>query len=286
MVKIEAPAAAGLEEPAAVLAIKMDKTTIIVFAVVGSLGLLSAILGFAAEGAKRTKRCELDLYDLYYSSNSSSAAVGLGVCGAILLVITQVTVAAIGGCCGCCKSRAIPSETKRIVGVVCAVFSWITAVIAFVLFLDGAIVESNCVLVRGGFFASAGVLTLITTALGMTSYFMLRAQPDEPAAPAARRPPGPAGGDEPTPIVGVPTAVPAGFPPPVSSPNPLLVPVPAAQAPPNQQFAHPATSQAPPHARFADAAVPAPAPAAAQGYGSQASNQQHFPANPRGRSEV
>ncbi|EEE63831.1 hypothetical protein OsJ_18655 [Oryza sativa Japonica Group] len=264
MVKIEAPAAAGLEEPAAVLAIKMDKTTIIVSAV----------------------RCELDLYDLYYSSNSSSAAVGLGVCGAILLVITQVTVAAIGGCCGCCKSRAIPSETKRIVGVVCAVFSWITAVIAFVLFLDGAIVESNCVLVRGGFFASAGVLTLITTALGMTSYFMLRAQPDEPAAPAARRPPGPAGGDEPTPIVGVPTAVPAGFPPPVSSPNPLLVPVPAAQAPPNQQFAHPATSQALPHARFADAAVPDPAPAAAQGYGSQASNQQHFPANPRGRSEV
>uniref|UniRef100_A0A0E0HEY6 Uncharacterized protein n=1 Tax=Oryza nivara TaxID=4536 RepID=A0A0E0HEY6_ORYNI len=294
--QIEAPAAAGLEEPAAVLAIKMDKTTIIVSAVVGSLGLLSAILGFAAEGAKRTKamiiyvfnfqRCELDLYDLYYSSNSSSAAVGLGVCGAILLVITQVTVAAIGGCCGCCKSRAIPSETKRIVGVVCAVFSWITAVIAFVLFLDGAIVESNCVLVRGGFFASAGVLTLITTALGMTSYFMLRAQPDEPAAPAARRPPGPAGGDEPTPIVGVPTAVPAGFPPPVSSPNPLLVPVPAAQAPPNQQFAHPATSQAPPHARFADAAVPAPAPAAAQGYGSQASNQQHFPANPRGRTTV
>ncbi|BAS94180.1 Os05g0433600 [Oryza sativa Japonica Group] len=55
MVKIEAPAAAGLEEPAAVLAIKMDKTTIIVSAVVGSLGLLSAILGFAAEGAKRTK---------------------------------------------------------------------------------------------------------------------------------------------------------------------------------------------------------------------------------------
>uniref|UniRef100_A0A0E0L2Y3 Uncharacterized protein n=1 Tax=Oryza punctata TaxID=4537 RepID=A0A0E0L2Y3_ORYPU len=294
--QIEVPA--GREEPAAVLAIKMDKTTIIVSAVVGSLGLLSAILGFAAEGAKRTKatfsfkrddyflsdveyRCELDLYDLSVSSNST--AVGLGVCGAIFLVITQVTVAAIGGCCGCCKSRAIPSETKRIVGVVCAVFSWITAVIAFVLFLDGAIVESNCILVRGGFFASAGVLTLITTGLGMTSYFMLRAQP-QPNEPAA-----PADGDEPTPIVGVPTV--PGFPPPVS-PNPLLVPV-AAQAP-NPQFAHPATQpqqgggtggygQAPPHSQFADAAVPAPA--AAQGYGSQAPNQQRFPANPQGHSE-
>lgn len=31
---------------------KMDKTTIIVSAVVGSLGLLSAILGFSAEGTK------------------------------------------------------------------------------------------------------------------------------------------------------------------------------------------------------------------------------------------
>jgi hypothetical protein len=33
---------------------KMDKTTIIVSAVVGSLGLLSAILGFSAEGTKIT----------------------------------------------------------------------------------------------------------------------------------------------------------------------------------------------------------------------------------------
>jgi hypothetical protein len=34
--------------------IKMDKTAIIVSAIVGSLGLLSAIMGFAAEGASIT----------------------------------------------------------------------------------------------------------------------------------------------------------------------------------------------------------------------------------------
>jgi hypothetical protein len=36
------------------MAIKMDRTTIIVCAVVGSLGVLSAILGFSAEGTKLT----------------------------------------------------------------------------------------------------------------------------------------------------------------------------------------------------------------------------------------
>ncbi|KAF0925611.1 hypothetical protein E2562_017195 [Oryza meyeriana var. granulata] len=274
MVKSEV--SAGQEEPATVVAIKMDKTTIIISAVVGSLGLLSAILGFAAEGAKLFLiklhiRCDLDLYGFSVSSNSS--AVGLGVCAAIFLLITQVTVAAIGGCC---KSRAIPSETetKPIVGVVCAVFSWVAAVIAFVLFLDGAIVESTCVLVPGGLFAAAGVLTLIATGLGMTSYFMLRTQPEpnEPAVPA--RPPAPED-DEPTPIVGVPMG--PGFSP--VPPNPLLVP--------NPQFAHPATPppqgggyvQAPPNPQFAAAA-------AAQGYELQAPNQQYFPAHPQGHARV
>lgn len=56
--------------------------------------------------------------------NPQNPAAGLGACAAIFLVIAQVTFAAVGGCCGCCKSRAIPSETKRIIGVVCAVSSW------------------------------------------------------------------------------------------------------------------------------------------------------------------
>ena len=57
----------------------------------------------------------------YYPENP---ALGLGVCAAIFLAIAQVTIAVVGGCCGCCKSRAIPSETNRIIVVVCAVVSW------------------------------------------------------------------------------------------------------------------------------------------------------------------
>ena len=135
------------------MAAKMDKTTIMVVAIVGSMGLLSAILGFSAEGTKLTVsshplNCSpcvvliyvhvflllvdvvsrLQLSDLlvgdgfcYYPKNS---ALALAVCAAIFLIIAQVTFAVLGGCCGCCKSRAMPSETNRIIGLVCAIVSW------------------------------------------------------------------------------------------------------------------------------------------------------------------
>jgi hypothetical protein len=52
-------------------------------------------------------------------------ALGLAISAAIFLLAAQVTSTAVGGCCGCCnKSRSNPSETKRIVGIVCAVVSW------------------------------------------------------------------------------------------------------------------------------------------------------------------
>ncbi|KAK1697916.1 hypothetical protein QYE76_014613 [Lolium multiflorum] len=101
---------------------KMDQTMIIVSGIVGSLGVLSAILGFSAEGTKLTG---LDLVSAYgvcfYPQNP---ALALGVCAAIFLIIAQVVFAVGGGCCGCCKSRAMPSETSRIIGLVCAIVSW------------------------------------------------------------------------------------------------------------------------------------------------------------------
>ncbi|CAN6337503.1 unnamed protein product [Urochloa humidicola] len=119
------------------MAIKMDKTTIIFCSVMGSLGVLSAILGFSAEGTKLTPYTIL-VYgdDCIYPQNP---ALGLGVCAAIFLLLAQVTFSAAGGCCGCCSSsRSTPSETKRFAGIVCAVFSWIAAVIAWALLIEGA----------------------------------------------------------------------------------------------------------------------------------------------------
>ncbi|CAD6333718.1 unnamed protein product [Miscanthus lutarioriparius] len=167
----------------------MDKILIIVSAVVGSLGVLSAIFGFSAEGTKLTPYNILVFGDeCIYPQNP---ALGLGICAAIFLLAAQVTFTAVGGCCGCCnKSRSNPSETKRIVGIVCAVVSWIAAVIAWVLLIEGAVwnenvvrmTAPNCYYLKDGIFAGAGVLSLAATALGVTSYVLMRTKRVKAAA--------------------------------------------------------------------------------------------------------
>ncbi|TVU19516.1 hypothetical protein EJB05_35667, partial [Eragrostis curvula] len=100
----------------------MEKMVIIVSAVVASLGVLSAILSFAAEGSKLTP------YDILVYGREciypQSPALGLAVLAAILLLVAKVMASAASGCCGCCKSRAVASETKRVAGILCAVLSW------------------------------------------------------------------------------------------------------------------------------------------------------------------
>ncbi|CAN6346706.1 unnamed protein product [Urochloa humidicola] len=167
----------------------MDKTTITVCAVVGSLGVLSAIFGFSAEGTKLTPYTILVYGD--YCIYPQNPALGLSICAVIFLVVAQVTISAAGGCCGCCKPRSTPSETKRIVGIVCAVFSWIAAVISWALLIYGATWNANevrvgaapyCRCLDDGVFAGAGVLTLAATALGLASYIMMRTPQPETAA--------------------------------------------------------------------------------------------------------
>ncbi|GJM88689.1 hypothetical protein PR202_ga04783 [Eleusine coracana subsp. coracana] len=162
------------------MAIKWDKTAIIVCSVVGSLGVLSAIFGFSAEGTKLTLYTILVIYDAcYYPENP---AQGLAICAIVFLLVSQVTVAAVGGCCGCCRSRAVPSETNRIVGLVCGVVSWIAAAIAWWLLVEGAIMNANvvrytapvCYYFKDGGFAGAAVLSFVATALGLASFMLLR----------------------------------------------------------------------------------------------------------------
>ncbi|XP_047044250.1 uncharacterized protein LOC124648552 [Lolium rigidum] len=175
------------------MAVEMDQKTIIVLAVVGSLGVLSAILGFSAEGTKLTPS-DVGWYygQCYYRAKP---ARGIGVCAAIFLIIAQVIFGIVGGCCGCYNSRPIPSQTNRTTGVVCAVGSWIAAVIAFALFVAGAASNvqgwrddrsssyRHCDVPAGGIFAGGAVLTLAATALGLTSYVLLRNHPIDAAAP-------------------------------------------------------------------------------------------------------
>jgi hypothetical protein len=45
----------------------------------------------------------------------------LGICAVIFLLAAQITVTVAGVHF---KSRAVPSENKRIIGIVCGVVSW------------------------------------------------------------------------------------------------------------------------------------------------------------------
>ncbi|BAF17555.2 Os05g0435100 [Oryza sativa Japonica Group] len=240
----------------------MDKTVAIVSAIVGPLGVLSAILGFSAEGTKIIISDVLLIGDeCLYPQNPSFA---LGICAAIFLLMAQITVTAVGGCCGCCKSRAIPSETKRIVGIVCAVVSWIAAGVAWVLFVVGAAWNANVArdTAPDGIFAGAAVLALAATALGIASYVTLRGQRNE-----AVRTPKP-GEQQPTPAAGIAMGHPAAqLSPPVSAPP----------APPQQGGDGRALNPQPQVA----AAFPAPAQV-----GSHAPDQPLPPHPPPGDAQV
>ncbi|OEL29025.1 hypothetical protein BAE44_0009956 [Dichanthelium oligosanthes] len=269
-------------EKAREMGIKMDKTTIIVCSVVGSLGVLSAIFGFSAEGTKLTPYTIL-VYgdDCIYPQNP---ALGLGICAVIFLLVAQITISAVSGCCGCCKSRSIPSETKRIVGIVCAVGSWIAAVIAWALLIEGAswnanVVRTNapfCPYLKDGIFAGGGVLTLAATALGITSFIMLRRQP-APVEVAATTP---------ATSVGATPNRPGGQSPSseVVKGHPLLPAAPSKAQHPAQPQAY-VVQQVPPAASHPQGyeqapqnlQTPPPPPAAAQDNGSHGRNQQFPP---------
>ncbi|KAF8779406.1 hypothetical protein HU200_002674 [Digitaria exilis] len=178
--------------------IKMDKTSIILSAIVGVLGVLSAIFGFAAEGANSTVS-KLSMILSSFLVFPFMVYDDLLSCDLLVCVMAQITVSAVSGCCGCCKSRAFPSETKRVIGIICAVGSWLHACVYGVACRIAAVAgcimfEENAALnFRGyyipGLYAGAGVLALAATALSVASYMLLRGQPEAAAKmPAGERP--------------------------------------------------------------------------------------------------
>ncbi|XP_044979055.1 uncharacterized protein LOC123446545 [Hordeum vulgare subsp. vulgare] len=172
----------------------MESTVIVLSIVVGLFGIGSAVLGFIAEATK------LEPNDIVVSGTEcvypANPAFALGLVAALLLLVAQITVSAAGRCCGCCKPRggAGFSVSKRNIGVVFSVLSWVAAVIAELYFVQGAAwnapvtreVDSGCYFVRDGAFRRAAILSIIATVLGIKSFFLLRAA--AAATPAAAAP--------------------------------------------------------------------------------------------------
>ncbi|KAL6610271.1 hypothetical protein ACP70R_040240 [Stipagrostis hirtigluma subsp. patula] len=191
----------------------MESGVIVLSAVVGLFGVLSAVLGFIAEATKlRAHDITVSRSECVYPSNPAFA---LGLCAVLLLAVAQITVSAAGGCCGCCRPRGGAGESKRVMGIVCSVLSWIAAVIAGAFYLQGAAWNApvtretsdyGCYYLKGGVFTRAAVLTLAATVLGIKSYILLTRAPAPAPAPVAA-PTTAAAGVEPKPEGQYPAAV-------------------------------------------------------------------------------
>ncbi|KAJ3689489.1 hypothetical protein LUZ61_018653 [Rhynchospora tenuis] len=200
----------------------LEKSVIIVSIAVSVLGLLSVVLGFAAE-ATRTRVS--DLYITYTDGcvHSTSPALGLAIGAAIIILIAQIIISVFIGC-GCCNQRgqqlAGPAQggNKRTISIIMFIISWVTFVICFVMFLVGAGIEAkgtngnidyNCTTILAGRFAIAAILALATFILSVGAYILLSSSNNTQAAGIA---------------MGLPpqlpqTAVPQQFPPGVSEPQ-------------------------------------------------------------------
>ncbi|CAL4893748.1 unnamed protein product [Urochloa decumbens] len=155
-------------------------------------GLTSAVLGFIAEGKRITPG------DIHVSGNDcvypASPAHALGICAILLLIVAQIIASVAGGCCGCCRPGGGASKsTRRVVGVVVSILSWVMTGIAVRYYKQG--VEWNTAgtrraslagfydefsYLKGGVFVRAAVLSLVATSLGIKSCFLLRAPPATP----------------------------------------------------------------------------------------------------------
>ncbi|TVU19515.1 hypothetical protein EJB05_35666, partial [Eragrostis curvula] len=163
---------------------------IVLSAAVGLLGVACAVLGFIAEATKLTPDdIDVSRSDCAYPAKSAFA---LSLCALLLLVVSQIIASAAGGCCGCCRPRTSASETKRVVGIIASVLSWIAALIAGASYLQGAVLNApvtrdvnydGCYYLKRGVFTRAVVLSLIAAALGITPYIMLTRSPALVATP-------------------------------------------------------------------------------------------------------
>ncbi|TVU19513.1 hypothetical protein EJB05_35664 [Eragrostis curvula] len=218
---------------------------IVISVAVALLGVASAVLGFIAEATK------LSPDDINVSRGGcvypATPAFPLALCAVLLLAMATLIASFAGGCCGCCRRHTGASRSRRLIGILASVLSWIAALTAASFFLQGAAwnapatrdAANGCYFLKSGVFTRAAVLSLVAAALGIVSYLMLT-RPAPATMMAAGGGPKP-GGPYPPASVGMPQ--------------------------------WPAQGQG--QQGYGQAAQPYPAPAQ-QGYGQAAPHQQQF----------
>ncbi|CAA7406521.1 unnamed protein product [Spirodela intermedia] len=160
----------------------MERKALVVSVSVGFLGILSAALGFAAEG-KRIKASDVQVTTRGECVYPKSLALSLGLGSVIALIIAQAIINSVAGCI-CCKQRPHASGTNWTIGLISFIFSWITFIVAFLLLLTGAALNDQrgvertyfgnyCYVVKPGVFSGGAVLSLISVSLGVLYYLAI-----------------------------------------------------------------------------------------------------------------
>ncbi|XP_057546406.1 protein VASCULATURE COMPLEXITY AND CONNECTIVITY [Amaranthus tricolor] len=166
----------------------MEKKSLIICVVVGFLGLVAAVLGFAAEG-KRIKASQVREIQPGLCSYPRSPSYALGVTAALSLLVAQIVINVASGCI-CCRKNPYTSTTHWTLALVCFIISWFTFVVAFLLLLGGAALNDEhgveneyfsyyyCYVVKPGVFAVAAILCLASVTLGILYYLTISSGKD------------------------------------------------------------------------------------------------------------
>ncbi|XP_078438486.1 protein MODIFYING WALL LIGNIN-1-like [Wolffia australiana] len=160
----------------------MERKVVVVSVIVGFFILLSAVLGFAAEG-KRIKASDVEVSVPGECIYPKSPALFLGLSSVVALIIAQAIISSVAGCI-CCRPRTAGSSSAWTVGLISFILSWITFVAAFLLLLTGTALNDQrgvermyfgnyCYVVKPGVFSSGAVLAFISGSLGLVYYLSL-----------------------------------------------------------------------------------------------------------------
>ncbi|KMT16729.1 hypothetical protein BVRB_3g050120 [Beta vulgaris subsp. vulgaris] len=176
--------------------IRLERKSLIICIVVGFLGLLAAVLGFAAEG-KRIKASEVSEIQPGLCSYPRSPAYALGIIAALSLLVAHIVINVASGCI-CCRRNPYTSATHWTLSLVCFIMSWFTFVVAFLLLLGGAALNDQhgveneyfsyyyCYVVKPGVFAVSAALCLASVTLGIFYYLTISSGKETPfGGPAA-----------------------------------------------------------------------------------------------------
>lgn len=146
---------------------------------IGTLGFLSGLLSFIAEGKKLA---ESDITRLASDEcvHTRSPALGLGLAAAIALLVAQIISNSLGGCICCELGVNDPSgkSTPVAVAISCLTLSWVTFSIAFLLLVAGASINdkrdasdnnlsTGCYVLKSGVFTGAAFASMTTAILGV-----------------------------------------------------------------------------------------------------------------------